>query len=140
MQQWRGDSAALAVQYGAKIVLSPGKKMYLDMKYTPATELGLSWAGHVEVRDSYDWNPATYLPGVGEADLLGVEAPIWTETLSNITAVQYMAMPRLPAVAELGWTPQDVRGWDSFRERLATHAPRWRRMGVNYYPSPQIPW
>ena len=140
VQQWRGDSAALAVQYGAKLVLSPGKKMYLDMKYTPATELGLSWAGYVEVRDSYEWDPATYVAGVGERDLLGVEAPIWTETLSNISAVESMAMPRLPAIAEVGWTPQTVRDWESFRTRLAAHAPRWRRLGINYTPSGQIPW
>ena len=140
VQQWRGDSAALALKYGAKLVLSPGKKTYLDMKYTPATELGLSWAGYVDVRDSYDWDPATYVSGAAEQDLLGVEAPIWTETLSNISAVQSMAMPRLPAIAEVGWTPQAVRDWESFRTRLAAHAPRWRRLGINYTPSKQIPW
>jgi hexosaminidase len=140
VQHWRSDSAAVALRYGAKLILSPAKKVYLDMKYTPATELGLNWAGYVDVRDTYDWNPAAYLPGVTEPDVLGVEAPIWSETLPNITAVEYMAMPRLPAAAEVGWTAQGARDWESFRERLATHAPRWRRMGVNYYPSTQIPW
>jgi hexosaminidase len=140
VQHWRSDSAAVALQYGARLVLSPAKKVYLDMKYTPVTELGLNWAGYVDVRDTYDWNPAAYLPGVTEGDVLGVEAPIWSETLPNITAVEYMALPRLPAAAEVGWTIQGARDWESFRERLATHAPRWRRMGVNYYPSTQIPW
>jgi len=58
----------------------------------------------------------------------------------NITAVEYLAIPRLPALAEVGWTPQSARNWESFRTRVATHAPRWNFLGVNYYRSPQIAW
>jgi hexosaminidase len=139
-QQWKSDSATAALQYGAKLIMSPAKKIYLDMKYTPATELGLSWAAFVEVRDAYDWDPATYMSGVNENSIIGLEAPLWSETVKNITAVQYLVMPRLPAVAEVGWTPQRLRDWENFRVRLATHAPRWNLLGVNYYRSPQIPW
>ena len=32
------------------------------MKYNPATQLGLHWAAYVEVRDSYDWDPAAPAP------------------------------------------------------------------------------
>ena len=139
-QQWKSDSVIAGLKYGSKLVMSPAKKIYIDMKYTDATELGLKWAALIEVRDAYDWDPATYMTGVKESDIIGVEAPMWTETLQNITAVEYLAMPRLPAVAEVGWTPQAVRNWDSFRERLAAHAPRWHYLGINYYRSPQIPW
>jgi len=139
-QQWKSDSAVMALQYGAKLILSPAKKVYLDMKYTPATELGLNWAAHIELRDAYDWDPATYMKGVAERDILGVEAPLWSETIRNVAAAQFLAMPRLPAVAEVGWTPQARRDWGSFRDRVAAHAPRWRLLGVNYYPSPQVSW
>jgi hexosaminidase len=139
-QAWKTDSAAAAVQYGAKVILSPGKRTYLDMKYTQTTELGQTWAGLIEVRDAYDWDPATFIKGVTEANIVGVEAPIWTESMRNITAVEYLAVPRLPALAEVAWTPQSSRTWDSFRTRLAAHAPRWNFLGVNYYRSPQIPW
>ncbi len=139
-QQWKSDSVTAALKYGAKLVLSPAKKVYLDMKYTTGTELGLTWAGYIEVRDAYEWDPATYMSGVSERDILGVEAPIWSETLRNITAVQYMAVPRLPAIAEVGWSPQAARRWEDFRSRLATHAARWHFLGINYYRSPQIQW
>ncbi len=139
-QQWKSDSVTAALQYGAKLIMSPANKIYLDMKYTQSTELGLTWAATVEVRDAYDWDPATYMVGVNEASIVGVEAPLWSETVRNITAAEYLAMPRLLAVAEIGWTPQQVRNWESFRGRLATHAPRWNYLGVNYYRSPQIPW
>ena len=139
-QQWKSDSATAAVASGTKLILSPSEKIYLDMKYTPATELGLHWAAYVEVRDAYDWDPALYMKGVTERDIVGVEAPFWSETLRNITALQFLAMPRLPAVAEVGWTPQSARNWESFRSRIATHAPRWNFLGINYHRSPQIPW
>ena len=139
-QQWKSDSATAAVASGTKLILSPSEKIYLDMKYTPATELGLHWAAYVEVRDAYDWDPALYMKGVTERDIVGVESPFWSETLRNITALQFLAMPRLPAVAEVGWTPQAVRNWESFRSRIATHAPRWNYLGINYHRSPQIPW
>lgn len=139
-QQWKSDSALLAFKQGAKLLLSPASKAYLDMKYTPSTELGLDWAGFVDLRTSYDWDPVTYLQGVPEQSVVGVEAPLWSETVKNITAAQYMIVPRLPAIAELAWTPASGKNWESFRARIAAHAPRWRLLGVNYYPSPEVPW
>ena len=139
-QQWKSDSALLAFKQGAKLLLSPASKAYLDMKYTPSTELGLDWAGFVDLKTSYDWDPVTYLQGVPEQSVVGVEAPLWSETVKNITAAQYMIVPRLPAIAELGWSPASVRNWDSFRTRIAAHAPRWRLLGINYYASPEVAW
>jgi len=139
-QQWKSDSATAALKYGSKLILSPAKKVYLDMKYTSGTELGLSWAAIIEVRDAYDWDPATYMTGVGETNILGVEAPMWSETLRNITAVQFLAVPRLPAIAEVGWSPQATRRWEDFRARISTHVPRWHLLGINYYRSPQLLW
>jgi hexosaminidase len=140
VQQWKSDSAVLALQSGAKLIMSPAKRAYLDMKYTNGTELGLTWAAIIEVGDAYNWDPAAYQAGVTERDIVGVEGPIWSETLRNITAVQYLAMPRLPALAEVAWSPQSARDWESFRVRIAAHAPRWNYLGVNYYRSPQVPW
>lgn len=140
-QAWATDSVAVAaLKYGAKVILSPGRRAYLDMKYDKNTELGLTWAALIEVRDAYDWDPAAYMKGVGESNIVGIEAPVWSETVRNITAVEYLAMPRLPALAEVAWTPQGTRNWDGFRMRIAAHAPRWNFLGVNYYRSPQIPW
>ena len=139
-QQWQTDSARNALAAGAKLLMSPGPKAYIDMKQNIYAELGLRWAGYNEVRTSYDWDPATYVPGATEANIIGVEAPLWSESIRNITAAEYLAMPRLPSLAEVAWTPQAQRNWDDFRKRVALHAPRWRLLGINYYPSPQIPW
>jgi hexosaminidase len=140
VQQWRNDSLSSALQPGGKVIVSGAKRTYLDMKYTPTTELGLRWAGLVEVRDAYDWDPAFYLKGVAEPSIVGLEAPLWSETVRNISAVEYLALPRLPALAEVGWTPQSMRSWEDFRTRLAAQGPRWNFLGLNFYRSPQVPW
>ncbi|WP_170315373.1 family 20 glycosylhydrolase [Streptomyces abyssomicinicus] len=133
---------AEAARAGAGIILSPADRAYLDMKYTADTPLGLDWAGPVEVRRAYDWDPGTYLAasGVPESAVRGVEAPIWTETLTTSRELEFMAFPRLPGIAELGWSPASTHGWEGYRERLAAQAPRWDAMGVEYYRSPQVPW
>ncbi|HZD70430.1 MAG TPA: family 20 glycosylhydrolase [Actinomycetes bacterium] len=132
------DSVRSAARRGAGVVLSPASKVYLDMKYDSGTTLGLQWAGHVEVRDAYDWDPARLLDGVGENDVLGVEAQLWSETLRSVRDMEFMAFPRLPGVAEVGWSPESVRTWDGFRHRLAAQAPRWSAMDVHYHRSPQV--
>ena len=120
VQHWKDPAlAAAAVAQGARIIMSPASKTYLDMKYDPSTELGLEWAGHISLRDAYDWDPATLVPGVSEGDVLGVEAALWSETLETFDDVEFMAFPRLAALAEVGATPQSDRNWEDFRSRLA---------------------
>ncbi|MFI6097667.1 beta-N-acetylhexosaminidase [Lentzea sp. NPDC051213] len=131
---------AAAAQRGNKVLMSPANRLYLDMKYDKNTKLGLNWAGYVEVKDAYSWNPGAYLGGVGEASIRGVEAPLWTETITKSADIEYMAFPRLPVAAELGWAPASVHNWDRFAPRLGAQAPRWKVQGIGYYASPQVPW
>lgn len=138
VQHWKADSSAVAVARGSKVILSPAKKLYLDMKYDTTTPIGLNWAAYIELKDSYDWEPADYIAGVPESAILGLEAPLWSETIGSIRDVEYMAFPRLAAVAELAWSPAAKTEWEDFRARLAGHVRRWNALGVNYYPSPQL--
>ncbi|MGA5886465.1 beta-N-acetylhexosaminidase [Streptomyces cellulosae] len=131
---------AQAARNGTGLILSPADRAYMDMKYDANTPLGLSWAGYVEVRRSYDWNPGAYLEGVPESAVRGVEAPLWTETLDEAGELEFMAFPRLPGIAELGWSPAETHDWESYRSRLAAQGPRWEALGVNFYRSPQVAW
>ncbi len=144
VQYWRPEAADDAVSRAAadgnQVIVSPADRTYLDMKYDSGSPLGLDWAGHVSVRRSYDWDPAERLPGVGEETILGVEAPLWSETLRSVDDVRYLTFPRLPAVAEVAWTPQAERDWESFRARLAAFGPVWTAAGINYHRSPEIDW
>lgn len=132
-------AVAAAVRQGARVVLSPGNRTYLDMKYTPGTALGKDWAGLIEVDTAYDWDPDTCLDGVSAEAVLGVEAPLWTETVTSLADAEYLTFPRLAAIAEVGWSPA-ARDWPGFRARLAAHGPRWDAAGITFHRSPQVPW
>ena len=141
VQVWRPKTEpGPAITGGAQVIMSIGSRAYLDMKYHPGTAIGLTWAGLIDIRDAYDWDPASVAPGVPARSVAGVEAPLWAETLQTIRDVEFLAYPRLAAIAEVGWTPQARRDWDGFRERLAVHGARLTALGVNFYRSPAIPW
>ena len=139
VQQWAGVGTLNAKRQGAKIILSPANKAYLDMKYDASSPLGLDWAGLVSVRDSYDWEPGSYMEGLEESDILGLEAPLWTETVRTMKDIEFMTFPRLLGIAELAWSPKP-QCWDEYRERLAAHGPRMEAMGINFFRSPDVDW
>jgi hexosaminidase len=150
-----GDTARVAVQKGMKVVMSPANHTYLDMKYNSTTPLGQTWACSTgcDVMSFYNWGTtaptgdlATYipargsLPAVTDANIIGLEGPIWTETLVNIQDVEFMTFPRLPVLAELGWSPVAGRSFNEFATRLAAQGARWMLKGTNFYASSQVPW
>ncbi|WP_279340006.1 beta-N-acetylhexosaminidase [Sphaerisporangium perillae] len=136
----RDAAVQTAAQNGTKLIMSPANRAYLDMKYNSRTPLGQSWAGYIDVKTAYGWDPGAYLTGVPASAVLGVEAPLWTETITTSADIDYMAFPRLPAIAELGWSPYSTHNWTAFKQRLGAQGPRWHVMGVNYYHSAQISW
>jgi hexosaminidase len=140
-QHWDSEKHATeAAHKGARIIMSPSKKVYLDMQYDSTTRLGLHWAAYIEVDESYNWDPATRIPGIDKSQILGVEAPLWSETIVTMDDIEYMLFPRLPGVAEVGWTPAAARNWDDYKLRLAKHGPRMKAKGIDFYRSPRVPW
>ena len=138
-QIWIPAGYENARRQGAKIILSPASKVYLDMKYEVSSPLGLDWAGLIPVKDSYDWEPASYMEGLEENDILGLEAPLWTETIVTMRDIEYMAFPRLPGIAELAWSPKR-QGWEEYSQRLAVHGHHMQALGINFFKSPDVDW
>ena len=140
-QCWASESnAKRALNQGAKILMSPARKAYIDMQYDSLTPLGLHWAAYIEVDEGYNWDPATLVPGVGKENIIGIEAPLWSETLTNLDEIEFMVFPRLPGYAEIGWTPSSMRNWDEYKLRLAKHEKWFNAMEINFYRSPRVPW
>jgi hexosaminidase len=139
-QHWNSSLARQAADQGSNVIFSPADRAYMDMKYDGGTKLGLDWAGDINVDCAYTWDPETDLSGFPVNRILGVEAPLWSETLVTLKDVEYMAFPRLIGYAEIGWSPQAGRTWVSYRDRLATHGPRLTLMNVNFFRSPMVPW
>lgn len=140
-QFWaKAPNAQLAVQQGSRVLFSPASRAYLDMQYDTLTPLGLHWAGYTEVDKAYEWDPASLVEGIGKAEILGVEAPLWTETVTTLDDIEYMIFPRIAGIAEIGWSAPGKRGWSGYRARLAQHGPRLNAMGVNFYHSKLVDW
>jgi hexosaminidase len=140
--QWwaSAKNANAAVSQGAKILISPARKAYLDMKYDRSTKLGLNWAGYIDIDTGYSWDPATLVPGIDKENIIGIEAPLWTETITNMDEIEFMVFPRLPGYAEIGWTRPASRNWEEYKNRLGKHGERLRAMGVDFYPSGLVNW
>lgn len=134
------QGATRAVEVGAKFILSPADRIYLDMKYEGSTVIGLSWAGLSDARWAYEWEPREIFAQIPEASIAGVEATLWSETLGTLDDVEYLAFPRLAGVAELGWSRAEDRDWDDYRRRVSAHGLRWSALGVNFHRSPLIDW
>ncbi|MEZ5103481.1 MAG: beta-N-acetylhexosaminidase [Draconibacterium sp.] len=141
VQFWSDDkNTTKGFEQGAKVLMSPAARAYLDMKYDSLTTLGLHWAGYIEVDHGYNWDPTSMVPGLTRDKILGVEAALWSETVTNIDDIEYMVFPRLPGYAEIGWTAPNSRNWDEYKTRLAQHGKRFDDLDINFYPSKLVPW
>ena len=100
--------------------MSPATDAYLDMKYERGDPARPGLGGNGERSRAYDWDPATLLPGVGEDDVLGVEAPLWSETDRDGLPTRILAFPRLPG------TPRSAgrRGWGGAGASTGGGSPR----------------
>jgi len=140
VQHWaKKENAQKAVEQNAKVLMTPATKTYLDMQYDSTTPLGLHWAAYIELDSAYIWDPATMIEGISESQIIGIEAPLWTETVTNLDEIEYMAFPRLIGHAEIGWSPKKGRNWDEYKLRLAKHEKRLTEMGIDFYKSDLIP-
>jgi len=138
------------VEQGGTVIFSPADVAYLDMKYVDdpqgplGGELGVDWAkGPTDLDEAYAWEPADIVPGLAEAQILGVEAPVWTETLSTMSEVEFMAFPRIAAIAEIAWSPAagaGSRDHDAFFARVAVLGAHLDALGVHYHRVRGVPW
>ncbi len=140
-QYWASEeNAKLAAEQNVKVIVSPAKKTYLDMQYDSTTRIGLHWAAYIELDSAYNWEPTKLVDALDETNILGIESPLWTETVENMEDLEYLVFPRLIGHAEIGWSPASRRDWESYKIRLAKHASTLDAMGINYYKSALIPW
>ncbi len=142
VQYWVGSTAqtAAAIEAGAKVVVSRSSSSYLDMKYNSKTPIGLTWAGGGDVDTYYNWNPVDVVDIAEEEDLLGVEAPLWSETHRGGKQNEFLIFPRAISHAEIGWSQQADRNVGEFLNRLGAIGPRLLAMQTNFYDGPLVAW
>lgn len=142
------DDPPKAIDQGAKIIVSRADKLYLDTKYTekPADaaqedthqRVGMPAMvyGSGTVEESYAWDPATLQEELPVDRIAGIEAAIWCETIEDERDLLFQLLPRLPGVAEKGWS--DVREWSDYLPRIAAQRTLWDRLDLTYFASPVV--
>ena len=148
------ETATEAVAKGMQIVMAPANHAYLDQKYSAGSKgkipakLGLSWACNTgcDVDQFYNWDPGSYVNGVTDRNVIGIEGAMWGETVPTLSDAEYLVFPRLLALSEVGWSPAADRtseqspAYQDFIGRLAAQGARLQTAGVNFYPTPEVPW
>ena len=132
---WVGaDGAARdAAQRGLTTILSPQIPYYINRRQsTLQTEPRSQGHGTETVEAVYNYVPMKDIPIDLQPRYMGVQANFWTEWVEDAQTVQYLTFPRLAAVAEAGWTPQQLRKYPNFLHRLQAESDYYEKKGVDY--------
>jgi hexosaminidase len=131
VQFWLGDRKALLKTIRndkRQAIMSNYLDAYLDHSYDL-----------MPLSRAYNFEPVpAELEAAGAGCILGLEFPLWGEWLPNRARLDYQAFPRLLAMAETGWTPEEQKSLSDFRLRLTGILPRLDRLGVRYAPLDQV--
>ena len=116
--------------------------LYFDMKHTPI-ERGHTWASLIPVEKVYSFDPLQGLELTPEKEKLvqGLQGGLWTELLFYPPHFsEYQIFPRMCALSEVGWTPQELRDYADFDARLSrSHYERLWQMGIRFrIPYPEV--
>lgn len=137
VMSWRGtDGGIIAAKEGHDVIMSPNSYCYLDLRQgDPDIEPDYGY-GKLLLSTAYSYNPIP--EGFSEKDtkhILGVQGNLWGETMTKPFDHNYMLFPRLFAIAEVGWTPYELKDYSDFIRRTEYAFNRLDEMHVNYAPS-----
>ncbi|QHV65339.1 beta-N-acetylhexosaminidase [Akkermansia muciniphila] len=140
MMVWRSQMPHIAAQTlarGNDIVMTPNSHLYFDYDQGPgkpaAPEYETINNNQLTWQHVYGLEPVPQgTPREREKQVLGCQANIWTEYIPNLPKWEYHVFPRALALAEVAWTPQELKNEKDFRKRLDRHLPFLDARGVNY--------
>lgn len=136
VMSWRGvEGGITAAKAGHDVVMAPTTHTYFD--YYQSKEPGELPAigGFLPLEKVYEFDPIPAALTPDEAHhVLGTQAQLWTEYLPTPGHVEYMAFPRLVALSEVAWLPNERKNYADFLSRLILHEERLRLLDVNFRP------
>ena len=132
VMSWRGEKGGIAAaRAGHDVVMAPEKPTYFDHDQS---EDDVRIRGLNTLADVYAYEPIPRELSEAEAKhVLGAQGQLWTEYMPTPQRVEYMAWPRLAALAEVLWSPRTTRNAAEFGRRLDAHLERLRILDVNYF-------
>ncbi len=134
VMSWRGmDGGIEAARQGHDVIMTPGSHVYFDHYQGDPRFEPLAIGGFTTLEKVYRFEPVpAELTATEARHVIGAQANVWTEYMKTTTQVEYMALPRMLALAEVLWSPAEARDWEMFRRRLPARLLDLDRLGVNY--------
>lgn len=131
--QGLGKAGYQAALQGHQFVMTPARKLYLIRYQGPQWFEPRTYFGNNTLKDVYTYEPVQpdWTPEAA-ANLLGVQASLWTEFVDSPEDAEYLLFPRLIALSEVAWTPAGKKDWPGFLKRLDKLLPHFAYLGVNY--------
>ena len=134
VMSWRGTEGGLeAIRQGHDAVMTPGNRCYLDKVQDAPVREPEGFGGYLPIDSIYVYDPAAGIPEASRSHLLGVQGNLWHELIPEPSHTEYMLYPRAFAIAEIGWSPVDVKDAEDFRERATAHAAALRERGYTTF-------
>ena len=136
VMSWRGEEGGIkAVKAGNQAIMTPGKYCYLDAFQDAPNTQPMAIGGYLTLEKVYSFEPVPDSLSTKEAKLiLGVQGNVWTEHIPTPEHYEYMIYPRILALAEIGWSPSEVKKWDNFHTRALQAVNILREQGYNPFP------
>ncbi len=137
VMSWRGEEGGIAAaKQKHKVVMTPGSHCYFDHYQGNRHTEPLSIGGFTTIQKVYSYQPTPSVLSTEEKKfILGAQANVWTEYIATTDHVEYMAVPRLCALAEVLWSGDAKPGWQDFKSRLHAHFDFLAKMNVHYASS-----
>ena len=134
VMSWRGKKGGIeGAKRGNEVVMVPNDYAYFDYyQAKPVENEPFGIGGYVPVEKVYSLDPTEGLtPEEGEK-IIGVQANLWAEYITTLSHAQYMLLPRMAAIAEVGWTPVANKDYDNFLKRAKLMTQRYEALGYNF--------
>ncbi|MFC2102713.1 family 20 glycosylhydrolase [Bacteroidota bacterium] len=134
VMSWRGvEGGIAAARQGHDVIMTPTSHCYFDYYQADPEFEPVAIGGFTTLKKVYSFEPIPEeLTAEEGKHILGAQGNVWTEYIPTPEHAEYMAVPRMIAIAEIGWSPAKMRNWDDFRQRLENQYKRLGYMGVNY--------
>lgn len=135
VMSWRGtDGGVQAAKLRHNVVMTPNTYLYFDYYQSEDTQTEpLAIGSYVPLERVYDFEPVPdTLDNDSKKYILGAQANLWTEYISDFKQVEYMLLPRLDALSEVQWTRPENKNWVNFLDRLQHNIQVYDLKGYNY--------
>ena len=146
IMSWRGTApGAKAAETGHDVVMTPTTHCYFDYQQVEDTQFEPSrCGGFIPIERVYSLDPAPDSLSVeARSHILGTQANLWSEYMTNEQMVEYQALPRMSALAEVQWTQPERKDYKAFLQRLTRFTSLFECYHYTYakhlWPDRQIP-